>query len=429
MAMSRSAKFWLIGILCAAIVGIPALLVGCATLLVGGGSANCAYGASAGISYNGEISSRVGQYLFPQDKENLQEAILAGATASNVQPDFEAAIYYIENFQGHDSGGDDTTGRPVGDGLWRDPPPPYGSGPAWATSSTGAEGPFQFEYYTWPEYGVGSPLDLKEAALAAGKLLAANGAENTTNRTKLRLAAQQYNGAGPAAVNYGYDVLSVYEHLSGGGQTSLKGSEEICASNSVSVNCSLGSGQPHQVSGTAAILCEAEKYRGIYYLWGGAHQGYSLFRQQCPESSIAGSRASSTPDDPGPCATDCSGLVSVAVDYVYHQNFDWVVDDSGIMDGSPSGYWQKISWSQAQPGDIVTKTGHVEIVISYNSKNNVLDTFGSHAPGIRTGPATSIAGEYFTAIWRYDPTGGVSAPHKSQGGNREQKAKHSKNHG
>ena len=42
--------------------------------------------------------------------------------------------------------------------------------------------------------------------------------------------------------------------------------------------------------------------------------------------------AASTTKDPGPCSTDCSALVSVAVDAVYNENFDWTVNSAGYMD-------------------------------------------------------------------------------------------------
>jgi hypothetical protein len=229
--MKGKAKAWI----AAAFVGVS---LSPAAFAVGVGSVFSSSPPQCGnqnVDVSGTISPLVGKGLPANDQANLQKAIVAGATASHVPPDFEASIYYIENFQGGDSGGNDATGTPVGDGQWRDPAPPYGNGPPYATSYTGAEGPFQFEWYTWPQYGgSGNPLDLFQAAMAAGKLLAADGAANTTNPSALQTAAQAYNGTGPAAVQYSVDVMSVYDHLSGQKQMPVSGT----ASSSSSGVCS-----------------------------------------------------------------------------------------------------------------------------------------------------------------------------------------------
>ena len=155
---------------------------------------------------------------------------------------------------------------------------------------------------------------------------------------------------------------------------------------------------------------EVEKYNNIYYQFGGGH-GYSQFRQNCPESAIWSAVASSSTSNPGPCATDCSGLVSVAVDAVYNQNFNWTVSDSnGQMLGSGSQYWESIPIAQAQAGDIVTSNngdgtatpgtaGHVEIV-EYVS-GNMIYTFGSHSTGTKTGQISSPLSGWNEGAWRY----------------------------
>ena len=161
---------------------------------------------------------------------------------------------------------------------------------------------------------------------------------------------------------------------------------------------------PSNSTSTSAILCEAQKYQGIYYQSGGGHAGYSAFRQACPEAAVSNAAQSSTADNPGPCATDCSGLVSVAIDAAYNQNYNWVVtEDTGEMSGDGAQYWQKLgSIGQAQPGDIVTRLGHVEIVQGVSG--NSLVTFGSHQTGTKTGPVSSTA-DYWTAAWRWTGPG------------------------
>lgn len=173
------------------------------------------------------------------------------------------------------------------------------------------------------------------------------------------------------------------------------------SSNNVNIGC-LASSNNCQSGGTgnAAILCEAQKYNGIYYNFGGGHQSYSVFRQNCPEQAISSAAASSTPQDPGPCSTDCSGLVSVSIDGAFNQNFSMTVTEStGQMIGSGSQYWQPISLSQVQPGDIATIPGHVEIVDHYDPSTNTLYTFGSHETGKQTSLISTV--NYFKIFYTW----------------------------
>ncbi len=180
-----------------------------------------------------------------------------------------------------------------------------------------------------------------------------------------------------------------------------------------SVNCTSGGVSAGSVTGNAAILCEAEKYAGIYYLWGGGHESYSTFRQNCPLSALSSAAGSSTVSNPGPCGTDCSGLVSVAVDAAFNQSFTWSVSNStGFMVGSGSNYWKSIPISQAQAGDIVTTNagngspgdGHVEIVMYV--KGNTVYTFGSHSPGVKTGPTNAPSSYWSQGAWHWTGPGG-----------------------
>jgi hypothetical protein len=183
------------------------------------------------------------------------------------------------------------------------------------------------------------------------------------------------------------------------------------------ISCPSGGGT---VTGDAAILCEAEKYVGIWYLYGGGHAGYSAFRQQCPESALPKAASLSTVGNPGPCATDCSGLVSMAVDAAFNQSYDWTVSNSnGQMVGAGANYWQSIPMNEAQPGDIVTSNdgdgtpgippgtdGHVEIVVSVSG--NTVNTFGSHYTGSQTGPVSGSASGWNTGAWRWTGPGSGS---------------------
>jgi len=154
-------------------------------------------------------------------------------------------------------------------------------------------------------------------------------------------------------------------------------------------NGATGNGSPTDCStatGDAKILCVAEQYNGIYYLGGGGHD-YATFEQGCPSSVLASAASNSTAADPGPCATDCSGLVSVAVDGAFNQNFSW---DVGGIETSPD--WQAESITSVQPGDVVTvgSDTHVEIVDHYDSASGTLYTFGSHQTGQQTSQVSSV---------------------------------------
>jgi hypothetical protein len=154
-------------------------------------------------------------------------------------------------------------------------------------------------------------------------------------------------------------------------------------------------------SGDVLILCDALQYNGIYYEWGGGHKDYNpTFKAACPnpldppDNQPHGGPVNGDPSgasgNPSPCATDCSGLVQVAMSQAFNQNFSISVSSSGVMEGTDASDWQKLSSiSQAQPGDVVTladSTGHVEIVESVSGTN--ITTFGSHATGQATNADT-----------------------------------------
>lgn len=96
----------------------------------------------------------------------LREVFTQAADRYNVDVALIAAVYWQE--QG---------------GTWREPPPPYGNGGAYASSPVGASGPFQFMPPTWGAYGVDADgdgnkniQDLKDAAYASANYLKALGA-------------------------------------------------------------------------------------------------------------------------------------------------------------------------------------------------------------------------------------------------------------
>ncbi|HSX33056.1 MAG TPA: phage tail tip lysozyme [Candidatus Saccharimonadales bacterium] len=163
--------------------------------------------------------------------------------------------------------------------------------------------------------------------------------------------------------------------------------------------------------GDAQILCMAEQYAGNWYVFGAGHEGYAGFRRGCPINQIAAITSRSTRSNPGPCATDCSSLVSVALDQAFGLDNMWVVED--ITSGGTQ--WQHIPMASVQPGDIVThndpSTGrgeHVEIVDYYDAKTGVIHTFGSHQTGTQTSTSSSKIGHYFDDAWHWTGPGNVA---------------------
>jgi hypothetical protein len=236
---------------------------------------------------------------------------------------------------------------------------------------------------------------------------------------------QDYERAGVAAISARIsEAEAIYQDVG------ASGASDACTS---SVTC--GAQGTAVATGPAVLLAAAECYVNIYY-WtsaidssdGGHSPGYTKFREDCalsqllpgPGTGTASEAAyNSQPESPGPCATDCSGLVSVAASQAYGQSFSWVVGNeaqmtSGGLDGpADTTDWQEIPFSEAQPGDIMTKTDpdHVEIIYGIDRSNNTVVGFGSHTTGEKTGidgisnnqpePYYSVFGSYFTTVYKY----------------------------
>ena len=174
-----------------------------------------------------------------------------------------------------------------------------------------------------------------------------------------------------------------------------------CFSSNISAACKNSSGV---VTGNAAILCAAEEYNNIYYFWGGGHESYSAFRSACPLSSLSSAADTSTASNPGPCATDCSGLVSVALNQAFNTStYSMTVSGAGVMEGSGAQYWQKLpSIYDATTGDIVTLAdgqGHVEIVDHISG--SMIYTFGSHETGSKTSEISSPVSYWTGGAYRW----------------------------
>jgi len=172
-----------------------------------------------------------------------------------------------------------------------------------------------------------------------------------------------------------------------------------------------GCKQAATVTGNSKILAEAECFNGLYYEYGGGHEGYAAFIKACPDPTNPpnppGNHPTGGPSidgglsgNPSPCATDCSALVSIAVDMAFKQTFNWTV--AGIEEDTAD--WRQIdNMSTVQPGDVVTigPDDHVEIVDHYVASSDTLYTFGSHETGTRTSQVTSSLHDPWTGAYRY----------------------------
>jgi hypothetical protein len=158
-------------------------------------------------------------------------------------------------------------------------------------------------------------------------------------------------------------------------------------------------------TGTAKILCEAQPYNGIYYRWGGGHQGYKAFVAGCPDptnppnnhpsGAVSDPTNGGLSGNPSPCATDCSGLVSVAVSAAFNRDVTWTVSS---LEGDGAN-WKKISKTDIQAGDVLVKgNDHVEIVD--HAQGSSVSTFGSHKTGTKTSLVQTSLGDWDGA-YRY----------------------------
>ncbi len=112
------------------------------------------------------------------------DIFIKAAGKHNVEPALIAAIFFAGE---HGS-------------SWPHPPPPYGTGSGWATSSANAQGPFQFIPGTWATYGEDGNgdgkkdvQDLTDAAFGAANLFEKDGAAKGATDDKIKKVIFLYN--------------------------------------------------------------------------------------------------------------------------------------------------------------------------------------------------------------------------------------------
>ena len=105
----------------------------------------------------------------------------------------------------------------------------------------------------------------------------------------------------------------------------------------------------------------------VSYFWGGKSSAIGWDSRCTPRKVTAA--GSNTTGMTIPYGLDCSGFV----DWVFNNTFGVVVGHGGGA-RSQYSYCRKISWAEAQPGDLVfyPDLGHVGIVAGYDGEGNVL---------------------------------------------------------
>jgi N-acetylmuramoyl-L-alanine amidase len=226
-------------------------------------------------------------------------------------------------------------------------------------------------------------------------------------------AVEGYNGFDTGAHKYNpgasvwpgmattYYLLKQWE--ANGGMATISVAGSTGADCTGTGNNTAGSVDCTAASGRGKLLCEAQRYKGVYYTWSGGHGiTYENFKKKCPDPTNPpnnqphGGTASQHNGNPSPCGLDCSGLVHMAEAAAFGKEEDQVV--GGYY---TSGNWKKISLSEVQPGDIaVIGVDHVEIVESYTAGSSKITTFGEPSTGKQARSATQGTGAW-TGYFRY----------------------------
>jgi hypothetical protein len=162
------------------------------------------------------------------------------------------------------------------------------------------------------------------------------------------------------------------------------------------------------------LLCEELKYEGIYYRYNAGHLSLKAFKKMCPNPRKHPGRNTkhgAPPDrqnewvsgNPNPCATDCSGIYSLAFQEAfaktmpkrYKRRASSPMDKAMIWNVAGikhSYYTKRIPFNKVREGDIVTigANDHIETVVSRHGHS--VKTFGSHRTETMTGFSVGTLG-------------------------------------
>jgi hypothetical protein len=167
----------------------------------------------------------------------------AAAKKYNTDPAVLVAIFYDENF------GYQNAVASFKAHAYRNPPPPYGTGPPWPVSSANARGPFQFIPSTYAHYEIvanghppADPNDLTDESYSAASYLHDIGASSPVSVAKVQKAAASYYGAPGQYSDAAGEIFRLIKQDEGAGATTGDGTGTIgittCSgANASSVDC------------------------------------------------------------------------------------------------------------------------------------------------------------------------------------------------
>lgn len=166
----------------------------------GAGSSACNPCSVSSLSGNGSLPGSI--------PTPYHDIFIAAGSKNNVEPALVAAIFYAGE-HGH---------------SWPNAPPPYGTGPAWASSSAGAQGPFQFLPSTWSSQGQDGNndgkkdiQDLTDGAFGAANYLGNSGGHKGADEAGIRKSILAYNHSDA----YADTVYKSYLEFLGAGGTGI----------------------------------------------------------------------------------------------------------------------------------------------------------------------------------------------------------------
>jgi hypothetical protein len=333
-------------------------------------------------------SSSSGTGTLPSSVPAPYNAIItASAKAAGTDPLIVATIFLTEN--GY---------------TFPNPPPPYGTGPAWPVSPAAASGPFQFISAAWASYGQNGDInDLKDAAGAAARYLFASGgkagiplgslADSVTNKPSVANVLGSYN-AGPAAdfpaipetINYITKGLAIYQQLQAGtgnfssaaaaNSTASADASAVTVSSTVS-SASCSSGGNGAVAGN--IVQTAENYA-----WPDFQAERTVAKESYQQAWAKYDNASNY--------TDCSAFVAtVMISSGADPNYPHVgtAAQKAYIESHPEKYIvikEPTSTAQLKPGDIMIhddgNNGHTLLYIGDSHWQGADASLGSHTPQV-----------------------------------------------
>jgi hypothetical protein len=292
---------------------------------------------------------------------------------------------------------------------WPNPPPPYGTGPAWASSPAGASGPFQFLAVAWASNGAGGNImDLKDAAAGAGRYILPLGgkpgiplgslATSMTTKPSVANVLGSYN-AGSAGNFFNSETsgyitkgLQAYAKMQAGQDPTSGGTTGGVATPVVDTTPSSGCAGNAAVAGN--IIQTAKNFA-----WD-TDTGHTAFDSAKPEYKTAWAKYTNAPVGRADAQTDCSAfvatvLISAGIETDPQYPHAGTTAQEAWYRSHPDKYQiieHPTSTAQLKPGDILIhdtplpgggSDGHTLIYIGDSTWQAADASLGGHTPQIQ----------------------------------------------